>query len=66
LKKKTKKRKKRRKIEKKDAKSCTIFRSIAAAALRTPLRRRGGFEKAGAMEENVKMGKICFRCAGSE
>jgi len=33
--------------------------------LRTRLRRRGGFEKAEAMEEKVKMGNLCLRHAGA-
>ena len=51
--KKGEKRKKRRKIEKNDAKSGTIFRSGAAGALRTPLKRRGGCEKTGVTEGSL-------------
>ena len=52
--KKGEKRKKGRKIEKKDAKRCTIFRLGAAGALTTPLKRRGGCEKAEVTEGGHK------------
>jgi len=48
--KKREKRKKVRKIEKNDAKRCTISRSGAAGAFTTPIKRRGGCEKAGVTE----------------